>query len=58
MTHSTHIYGDVPHVPKAVSLYMSKLAHKANKAMRGTKTAKVRAQKAADARWSKKRKKK
>lgn len=47
------IHGDVPHIPRSVSRYMARLAHKANAKMRGTKMAKKRGRKAAKARWSK-----
>lgn len=47
-------YGDMPHVPNAVSRYMAHLAKKANHKMRGTAMAKRRGRRAARARWSKK----
>lgn len=51
MPSKKHIHGDVPHIPRAVSRYMARLARKANAKMRGTKMAKRRSAKALKARW-------
>lgn len=53
MPSKKHIHGDMPHIPRAVSRHMARLARLANAKMRGTAMAKRRSAKALKARWRK-----